>query len=281
MGLLRHFALSLLVFGALLCLVQTTAQADAIDDKIQELVGADSYARNKNFINNIFASKARFYLNNGAPNISTIANELKNNGLLVLKFPKPMELSVSFSADTSPSILSYTINNVLSSMGYSYFMISQASRIEGRSLVKFSFITEHALDPSILFGELQKRGFWLKDIARTSINEWAYTIEPRKAQLSNAKPINIGNSLTMREVSGQYWLNIISSRTASLKINAPAQWTPRIVCYDKNLEIINLIVEQTPKGALSVRIDERVAFVMISDALNPSVIKQIEVSLVP
>lgn len=252
---------------------------DMLDDKIQELIGTTTYSQNKNFINTIFSNRAKFYLDSNQLNIGAIAYELKNNGLLMLKFPKPMDLSVSFSAQASPIILSYTLNNVLSSMGYSYFLVSQASKINNTSTIRFSLITEHALDPMILLSELQKRGFSLKDIMRNSINEWAYIVEARNPTLLNAKSLETKGMLSLREVSGQYWFRVV--KNGNLKISANPKWTPRIVCYNKNLEITNLIIERNPKNSINMRIDDRIAFIMITDVYNPDIIKQIEVEFLP
>ena len=265
--------------ATLLCLISytSTISADALDDKIQELIGTATYSQNKNFIDIIFANKTRFYLENGKLNISNIVYELKNNGLLMLKFPKPMELLISFESKTSLIALSYTLNGLLSSMGYSYFMVSQASRVQGVSNIAFSLVTEHALDPIILYRELQKRGFYLQNISRKDINQWSYTIQAQSVQIFNAKPLSPNTPLILREVSGQYWLSIAQS--GSLQITANPKWTPRIICYDKNLEITQIIIDKNQRSSLSIRPDSSTAFIMITDAQNPDVIKQIEVRL--
>ena len=265
--------------ATLLCLISYTSaiSADALDDKIQELIGTATYSQNKNFIDIIFANKTRFYLENGKLNISNIVYELKNNGLLMLKFPKPMELLIAFESKTSLIALSYTLNGLLSSMGYSYFMVSQASRVQGVSNIAFSLVTEHALDPIILYRELQKRGFYLQNISRKDINQWSYTIQAQSVQIFNAKPLSPNTPLILREVSGQYWLSIAQS--GSLQITANPKWTPRIICYDKNLEITQIIIDKNQRSSLSIRPDSSTAFIMITDAQNPDVIKQIEVRL--
>lgn len=257
----------------------SVAVADIVDDKVQEIIGEQSYNQNKNFINKIFQNKARFIISGAGServNIALLLKELKDNGLLQLKFPTPLELRARFISETSPVLLSYTLNNVLSSIGYSFFITSKSAKAKNMSMIEFSLITEHALDPMILIGELQRRGFRLNEIKRLSTNEWEYHIVATNPQLFNAKPISVGNTLSLREVSGQYWLNTISKGT--LIINANGRWIPRVVCYDKNLEIINLVVAKTPQTRLNLKIDNKTAFVMITDAQNPAMIKQIDIA---
>ena len=264
----------------LLCLCAINPSlADIVDDKVQEIIGGQSYNQNKGFIDRIFQNKARFIIQaSGAEriNIALLLKELKDNGLLQLKFPSPLELRARFIAETSPILLNYTLNNVLSSIGYSFFITSKSAKTKNTSMVEFALITEHTLDHIILIGELQRRGFRLNDVKRISINEWEYYISATNPQLFNAKPISVGNALTLREVSGQYWLNTISKGTLNISVND--KWIPRVVCYDRNLEIINLVVSKTPQSRLTLKIDNKTTFVMITDAQNPAMIKQLDIA---
>lgn len=264
---------------AALALAVGVAWADVLDEKIQELIGAPAYTQNKNFINSIFASRSRFYTDKGALNVGAIAYALKNNGLLMLKFPSPMELRVTFESKSSLQALSYTLNTLLSSMGYSYFMLSQASKAQDLSSISYALVTEHALDPIILFQELEKRGFWLQDMKRKAINDWSYTIQAQNIRISNARAVSAGEPLSLREVSGQYWLSL--PKGGMLKISANPKWIPRVICYDKNLQIVQTIIEREPREMYAMRLDSASAFVMITDAENPNIIKQIEVSFTP
>ena len=272
MNILKYYLFCLLC----LCVINSSF-ADIVDDKVQEIIGTQSYSQNKGFIDRIFQNKARF-ISSGAErvNIALLLKELKDNGLLQLKFPSPLELRARFIAETSPILLNYTLNNVLSSIGYSFFMTSKSAKAKNTSMVEFALITEHSLDPMILIGELQRRGFRLNDVKKISINEWEYYISATNPQLFNAKPISVGNALTMREVSGQYWLNTISKGTLNISVNG--KWIPRVVCYDRNLEIINLVISKTPQSRLTLKIDNKTAFVMITDAQNPTTIKQLDIT---
>ncbi len=248
-----------------------------VDDKIREIIGEESYNANRSFINVVFQNKARFYAN-GQINISAIIRELKNNGLIALKFPKPMDLNITFISQTSPILLTYMINNTLSSMGYSYFMVSKSSFVRGLASVSFSLVTEHSIDPIILISELQKRGFKLTDIKRNAINDWEYFIDVQNPRLLNAKTISLGERLSLREVSGEYWLQL--RQTGTFRITANPRWMPHIVCYDRNLRIVNLITPNKPSQTFYVNISDGVNFVMITDAINPHTIKDgLEVTL--
>ncbi len=101
------------------------AWADAFDDKIRNLMGEQNYQLNANFINRIFANKNMYYTG-GRLDIAKIVYALKNNGLLSSRFGQPSEVKLNFSARTSPILLTKIGNNILTTMGYSYFVISKA-----------------------------------------------------------------------------------------------------------------------------------------------------------
>jgi len=247
---------------------------DALDDKIEELIGTNVYSTNKNFIDNIFQDRPRFFINNRL-DIVAVVSELKNNGLIMLKFPSPRDLNISFISNTSPILLAFTINNILQSMGYSYFIPTKSSLNDGVAHIGFSFATEHAIDPTILLNELDRRGFALNDMRKKSIDDWVYVITPKAPKLFNAKTLIPNNPLRLREVSGEYWLNL--NRSGQLHINANRKWTPRVVFYDRDLRIVNIIISDKTMHALNVKINNNVSFVMIGDAQNPRSIKEIEV----
>lgn len=245
--------------------------ADPIDDKIQNLIGTNSYNINKNFINRIFQNKDSFY-NNGRVDIKKLVNTLKENGLLILKFDEPSDLSTTFISQTSPIFLTRSINSTLSSMGYSYFSVSQAQYNDGSAKIMFTFSTEHAIDPSIIIDELYKRGFLVTDIKRNSITDWIYNIELFEPKLSRAKEIQAPDNISTYEVSGEYWFSIIGSGNVTITAKTK-NWRPRIVLYDKNLQIINLISQNSPTNKITFSILDGVQFIMVTDIQNPAIIK--------
>ncbi|PAF47025.1 hypothetical protein BKH41_08300 [Helicobacter sp. 12S02232-10] len=245
---------------------------DGFDDKIQNLIGSQSYSVNKNFIDRIFRDKQSFYTD-GRIDIKKLVTTLKDNGLLTLKFNEPSELHITFVSQTTPIFLTRSINSALSSMGYSYFAVSKAEYIEGMAKITFSFSTEHALDPAIIIDELAKRGYLFTDIKRNSIFDWEYDIELVEPKLANAREISPSEEvLEVREVSGEYWFSATGSGNITITAKTP-YWRPRIVLYDKNLQIINLISQSTTANKITFSLLDGVRFIMVSDTQNPAIIK--------
>ncbi len=248
------------------------AWADAFDDKIRNLMGEQNYQLNANFINRIFANKNMYYTG-GRLDIAKIVYALKNNGLLSSRFGQPSEVKLNFSARTSPILLTKIGNNVLTSMGYSYFVISKAELSSGLSSIEFSFNTEHSPDMGIIINELSKRGFVCLDINRVGTYAWEYTLEVYEPRLPNTKFLAKGANLDLRNTSGEYWLNINSGGDLSIQpINMP-KWNPRVVLYDRNLSIVDMVNDTGSSANLKVKIPQGVKFVMITDYDSPESLK--------
>ncbi|MDO7252943.1 hypothetical protein [Helicobacter cappadocius] len=248
-----------------------TLWGDILDDKVQNLIGMQSYNVNKNFIDRIFKDREKFY-SDGRLDIKKVVTTLKDNGLLILKFSEPGDLDITFASQTTPIFLARSINSALSSMGYSYFAVSQAQYEKGMSKITFSFSTEHALDPSIIINELAKRGYIFLDIKRNSITSWEYDIELVDPKLANTKQIEAPQTLQVTEVSGEYWFSVKGQGNMTITANTTS-WRPRIVLYDKNLQIINLITQSATAKEITLTILEGVSFIMVTDAQNPAIIK--------
>ena len=144
---------------------------DVVDEKIKNLIGEKNYQVNANFIQNIFRDKNLFYTNGGI-NMKNVVQALKNNGLLILKFPSPMEVQLTFIARTSPILLNRTINDILSTMGYAFFNVQKADYNNGITTLSFVFVTEHTPDLGIIMSELEKRGIACIDIKHQSAQNW-------------------------------------------------------------------------------------------------------------
>lgn len=254
------------------CLVLSLCLGDALSEKIRGLVSEREYSLNSSFINKIFADKNAFYTN-GSLNIAKIVQSLKSNGLLNLRFSAPAEVSLTFSARTSPILLSRTTNDILTTMGYAYFNVQKAQYNNGLASITFTFNTEHAPDPLVIISAAQRRGLNCIDIKRLNLQKWEYLLELESLQIPNSATLTPTQSTPLRDVSGQYWINIQTQGT--LQISSPQKWYPRIVLYDRNLVIVNTFLEsKNAQNSTSIRIPQGVSFVYITDANNSSNLKK-------
>lgn len=246
--------------------------ADAFDDKLRNLMGEQAYQNNANFIHRIFANKNNFYTS-GRLDIAKIVYALKSNGLLSSRFGQPSEVRLSLQARTSPVLLTKIGNNILSSIGYSYFVISRAEFNGGLSSIEFSFNTEHSPDMGVILDELGKRGFSCLDIKRTSAQRWEYMLEVNEPRLPNTRFLAKSTPLKLREASGEYWLSVNTSGELIIEPTDQPKWNPRVVLYDKNLSIVDMVSNSGSSSSLKLTVPQSVRFVMITDYDTPESLK--------
>lgn len=238
---------------------------------IINIIGQNSYNRNKSFINKLFVNTESFYQNdllqNGNLDVYKVISTLQNNGLLKLKFSKPQEFNVIFISKTSPIFLLRSINKSLSYMGYSYWTTSEAIYQDDISKLKISLVTEHIIDPIALLNELSKNGFFALNIIRNYDNEWEYTLSIVNSKLPDSSFIAKGNSVSISEINGEYWLEL-SSDSGKLEISTQnyRSFNPKIIFFDKDLNILDVQIF-SKRNNVNVGISKHTKFVQIKDSI--------------
>ena len=245
---------------------------DFLDDRIQNFIGEDMYKVNRNFIDKIFQDRQLFF-QDGVLDNKKILETLKSNGLLNLKFDSPKEVNIVFSSHTSPIFLLRTVNSVLASMGYSYFEVKKAEYDGGIASIVFGFASEYMIDPLIILEEMNKRGYIFNNVKKINQQAWEYDVTLFDSRLSNAKNIELGDSIDLKEVSGEYWLQI-SDVWGNMSIIANnVDWKPKIVFFDKNLQIIDILKKHTNITNITFNVLKDVRFILVSDSKNPTALK--------
>lgn len=251
--------------------------ADQIDEIVINIMGEKSYQINKNFVNRLFADKTEFYFDPTQQKIDyyKITKVLKDNGLLYLGFKDPVEINLGFKAKTKPIFLMKTINSVLSSIGYSYFAVSKAKYTQsGDIFLIFSFVTEHGASPEVVLLELKKRGILASKVVRKNQTDWLYELQIDQPSILNAISLKDEDRLELKNISGEYWFGVQGAGVISiLKKNSKIGWSPRIVLYDHNLQILEILTQKEFAVSAEVNVTENTAFVMVTDLNNPSRLK--------
>ncbi|MDU7693644.1 MAG: hypothetical protein E7K04_05325 [Helicobacter sp.] len=242
-----------------------------LERKIRNFLGESSFLLNKNFIKSIFKKEEDFY-NDGKIDNKKVLSSLKRNGLLNLRFDKPREVNITFNSKTNPIFLILSINSTLQTIGYSYFEIKNASQLDGITRIEISLLSEYMIDPLVIIEELNKRGYIFEDINRPNQESFEYDLRLFDSRLPNARAINIGDSLNLRDVNGEYWLSIRENSKMSIRSNSP-KWHPKIVFFDKDLKIIDVLKREDVLSQISFLIPNGVRFLLISDLNNTSTLR--------
>lgn len=243
------------------------AYSNLLHEKIINILGDNSYTRNKIFINKIFSNQTNFY-KNGSLDIYKVIHTLQSNGLLKLKFDSPMEFNIVFTAETSPIFLLRSINKSLASMGYSYWTTNEASYQENVAKLRISLMTEHIVDPIALLNELQKSGFVSISVSRDSDNQWTYELLLMDSKIPDSRFISKGNSLLITEVVGEYWLELGSSEgRLEIATRNNRSFNPSIVFFDKDLNILE-VQNLSRRSNVNINVVKNTKFIKIKDSVS-------------
>ncbi len=260
------------VWFILLCIfihADDSTYNNMLQEKIINILGENSYARNKNFINKIFSNQINFY-KNGSLDIYKVIYTLQINGLLKLKFDAPMEFNIVFTAETSPIFLLRAINKSLASMGYSYWTTNEASYQDNMAKLKISLMTEHIVDPIALLNELQKSGFVSISVSRDFDNQWGYELLLVDSKIPDSKFISKGNSLLITDIAGEYWLELGSSEgRLEISTRNSRLFNPSIVFFDKDLNILN-VLNLSRRSNVNINVVKNTKFIKIKDYISSS-----------
>ncbi|ANV98082.1 hypothetical protein BBW65_04380 [Helicobacter enhydrae] len=250
------------------------AFGQSLDEVVESFIGKESYQINSNFIKRLFANPQDFYSSEETLDYYRIAKVLKDNGLLELVFQKPREIRLNLSANTKPIYLIRTINSLLSSIGYSYFTIAYASYAQEVTNLVYSMVTEYTIDPVIMLNELDKRGLMVSDMHREDTGQWIYHLTLVKPVLSGAYSLKADEPLEFKNISGEYWFEIKELGTIEVGLQNPKlKWSPRVVMYDKDLQIVEVLAQTNLTNLFRIELKENVAFVLVTDFYNASRLK--------
>ncbi len=251
--------------------------ADSLDDIVLNIMGEKSYQINQNFVNRLFANKTKFVFAEGQDkqvDYYKVIKTLKDNGLLSLSLQKPTEIKIGFKAKTKPIFLTKAVSNVLSAIGYSYFTISKAKYTKGDMFLIFSLVAESGVDPEVVLSEFKKRGIEAIKVVRKSRSDWFYELKVSYSNIVNSTILKHDDRFDLKNISGEYWFSTSSAGMMSiLKKDTRIGWSPRIVLYDKDLQILEIVTQNDFAASAEINITDETAFVMVTDLNNPARLK--------
>lgn len=248
--------------------------AITLQEKIKALIPSSTYKSNENFIRKIFSDEKSFYTNKDF-NIEKILKTLKSNGLLPLKLQKPSNVEISFrvnalsQTDSNPSFifLNFATSNLLTNMGYKSFYTSKARKLDNQFLISYIINTESNLDPTILLANLAARGYITLDVQRYNDKDWIFDITLRRTSLTNTNAVQKG-SKELTQINGKYWLSISGSGTLNITANNEVKWYPKVIMFDKDMNMVNVIMLENSSNSYSLKITNDVKYLMITDNYN-------------
>ncbi|TLD84096.1 hypothetical protein LS70_003475 [Helicobacter sp. MIT 11-5569] len=252
---------------------QTPVLQNPIDYKVMQLLGVDDYKINQKFIQRLFSNQGYFLDDKGQPDLYKISKTLKQNGLLKLTFKQPMELEIAFVVHDNPQAFVSALYDVLDAMGYYYFLVKQSLLDEKQFKFVLSMNTEYAIDPMLLQERLRGYGYIVQSIERTNLSQWNYDVALSSFKYPKATLLELNKQHHKASLKGEYWYSIESGKQLDVKSSNNITWYPKIVFYDRELNVLEIVGSQKLMRTIKKEIPKNTRFVKITDTYLPITIK--------
>lgn len=251
-------------------IAQTSEFQNPIDYKVIQLLGVQEYRMNQKFIQRLFSNQGYFLDHQKQPDLYKISKTLKQNGLLKLTFTQPMELEITFRISESPAAFISVLYNILNEMGYYYFLLKESLLDEKQFKFILSMNTEYVIDPTLLQEKLLDYGYKVQSIEQNSIHQWNYEIITTTFQYPKATKITLNDTQRKANLKGEYWYQIDHrGKTLEVKSSNGILWYPKLIFFDKNLNILEISSSQKTLQTIQKEIPKGAVFVKITDTYLP------------
>lgn len=243
---------------------EVVSYENLLQEKIQNLIGEETYTKHKNLINFIFKNKDNYQYNESL-NFIAIIKKLQENGLLQLGFDTPQDMMLEFHINNNPIKSLKILKDTLKSLGYYYYFTKQTQYDGNNNLIwTIKLKTEAAIDPLVLSKELLKKDCRMVDISREG-NKWSYAIDTNFANLKDAMYISNNERVKLNKPLKPYLLKVDPASYLYVASRILNKWFPNIVFYDKHLNILKVVNEDKLHKNIKIPMPDNTKYIKISD----------------
>lgn len=257
-----------------LLLFTLSLSADILDDKIKSLVDSNTFIKHQRLIDILFRERSEFFIGDNI-NYVKVVETLKENGLLAIFYPHPTDLTISFSTSISAVFFVKTITDILREMGYSYYMTTSFNKTSSYLDWSIEYKSDHVIDPVLLSQKLKRYNINIYELSCNK-NIWKYDVGSSNLELADATNITKKDSdYSLLEPDGEYWLDLkTSANKLSVNNKTKNYWYPKVIFYDKNLNIIKIYKKNSVVLGFVLNIPPRTKFVKIGDTYSSDTLKR-------
>lgn len=244
-----------------------------LHSNVKSIISEQVYAKNRDKIEQLFATQSEFIDSNGNPNYAKITNTLRVNSLLNLSYSRPVNLEIAFYSLSSDILMFKSVSEALKNLGYSYFL-SKSLKSDTEGIIwQISMDSRFILDPGALYRELGKNQIFIKDIKRDGEFSYTYNIDASKAVLTTHRYIS-DVEFDLSKPLEPYFLNISGKSEALIKSYASDRWISVIKILDRDLKLITQIKSDKPEKEIYIKFPPNSYYMLIDDAFSLENIKR-------
>lgn len=233
-------------------------------NKIENLIGSEDYELHKNLINHLFQNEKDFYINNKI-NYVLISEKLQHNGLLKLSLPIMDFIEINFQLNGNPKKSLNTLKEVLNSFGYYYYFPTNVQLDENILKWSIRLKTAAAINPLQLSKQLYNRNCIVEDIKREGLYKWTYTIDTLDCEVYKYENLIANDNLELKKSLKAYFVKVNEIKALNINSNNGNRWYPKLTFYDKDLNVIEVLKEDSLHSNLRVEVPNNTNYIKIDD----------------
>ncbi len=238
-----------------------------LENKIENLIGEKEFQIHKNLINLLFKKKERF-ITSDKINYLNVVQELKNNGLLKLRFKRPQNIQIEFQA-INKSFKAYKIlTDTMKSLGYSYYFTKRLEKSNNILTLNIELKTEYMIDPVVFVKELKLKNCDILEIERKSSKSWYYKIDFNNAILTDALKIEKNEKVKFQKPLKPYMLKVNDAIKLDIISHNLNTWYPSITFLNSDLTILKVIHKQRIYKGYKTKVPQDTVYIKITDMYN-------------
>jgi len=245
-----------------------------LNDVVSNMLGSADYNTHKNLVNHIFANRTNFYKNNQVDYVA-VSQELENNNLIKLNYGTVQDVEVTFNFSGSPKKSIKNINDILRTFTFFTYITKEEAVINDQVKLVVKLKTAAAISPLKLSQELQSADCRVVDIKREGDYKWSYTIDATNASVYRAEDLISSNQASLRKPNTIITIEKVANASkVTISSSAGNSWTPVVVFYDNDLNIIGMVEEDSLRSSLKLDVPNNTRFIKIDDSYSLANIKR-------
>lgn len=253
----------------------------SILEVVKNYIDPPTYRAKQNLIKALFAQEDK-YINKATGKADTIkiVNTLKNNGLLSLSYKAAQTLNLTFEITTKPLLSMRVVNDVLESLGYTYYLTKSIKKDGDNISWSVNINTQNIVDPIMLRKKLKAQGCHINSIDKNGPFGWVYSLNTQNARLETIS-ISSGVPKRLGRPTKPYWLHVNHAKGVRIQANPSDRWFPHITLFDDTLVPIDEIMSDKNQKSLYVEIPKNATYIRVDDKFLLDNIKRgLEITIV-
>lgn len=217
-------------------------------------------------IENIMQNERGFIDERNNVNYSALFSHLKSLGLLETSSGANMQIGFS-STDDSAILMVKAVGEVLSKMGYKYYLTTYFDASPASWGIALS--ARNSIEPSLLYSQLANSKIYIKKISKQEANFYIYELDLSRASVSS-------DTLSENQIRPQkpYFLNVAGKKSLSIEADSEDSFQPFIRVFDKNLKLIKTEKKESITASFVLEFPAGAHYVLIEDLYSLENIKR-------